>query len=289
MSELPEPRSPNAHFLAGDLSAGASEKSHLGGSMAVSMVTHVGLLLLAIFAITQVPPATLTGPPDRLPTDIIWLNSPGPGGGGGGGGNRSLEPPKKAELPGREQITVPVAKPPVVSAEPPKPEAPKPEAQLNIPAVATAAGVQEMPGTLTGLPAVVSQGSGSGGGGGTGAGTGIGPGSGSGLGPGSGGGTGGGVYRPGNGVMMPTVISEVKPSYTADAMRQKIQGIVMVEAVVMPDGGVGQVQVVRSLDPTFGLDQEAVKAVRRWRFRPGTRFGQPVPVLVEIELTFTLR
>jgi TonB family protein len=52
---------------------------------------------------------------------------------------------------------------------------------------------------------------------------------------------------------------------------------------------VGQVQVVRSLDPTFGLDQEAVKAVRRWRFRPGTRFGQPVPVLVEIELTFTLR
>ena len=54
-------------------------------------------------------------------------------------------------------------------------------------------------------------------------------------------------------------------------------------------GGVGQVQIVRSLDPTFGLDQEAVKAVRKWRFAPGTRFGQPVPVLVEIELTFTLR
>jgi len=72
-------------------------------------------------------------------------------------------------------------------------------------------------------------------------------------------------------------------------MRQKIQGVVMVEAVVLPDGGVGQVNVVRSLDPTFGLDQEAIKAVRRWRFRPGTRFGQPVPVLVEIELTFTLR
>jgi periplasmic protein TonB len=63
----------------------------------------------------------------------------------------------------------------------------------------------------------------------------------------------------------------------------------MVEAVVMPDGSVGQVQVVRSLDGTFGLDQEALKAVRRWRFRPGTRFGQPVSVLVEIELTFTLR
>ena len=80
----------------------------------------------------------------------------------------------------------------------------------------------------------------------------------------------------------------MKPSYTAEAMRAKIQGVVMVEAVVMPDGGVGQVPC-SLVDPTFGLDQEAIKAVRKWRFAPGTRFGQPVPVLVEIELTFTLR
>ena len=56
-----------------------------------------------------------------------------------------------------------------------------------------------------------------------------------------------------------------------------------------PDGSVGDVQVVRSLDPTFGLDQEAIKAARQWRFAPGTRLGEPVPVLVTIELTFTLR
>jgi len=49
------------------------------------------------------------------------------------------------------------------------------------------------------------------------------------------------------------------------------------------------VQVVRSLDPTFGLDNEAVKAARQWRFKPGMRLGQPVPVLVTIELTFALR
>jgi TonB family protein len=225
----------------------------------------------------------------RMPSDIVWINSPGPGGGGGGGGNKSPEPPRKVELPGREKITVPVAKAPKLAPEPPKPEEPKPEPRLNIPAVTMSAGVQEMPGALTGLPTVPSQGSGTGGGAGTGTGRGIGPGSGSGLGPGTGGGTGGGAYRPGNGVMMPRVLSEVKPSYTADAMRAKIQGIVMVEAVVREDGSVGQVQVTRSLDPTFGLDQEAIKAVRRWRFAPGTRFGQPVPVLVEIELTFTLR
>ena len=291
MSEIPEPRhSPNAHFLIGEVQSVAAEKGRLGGGMAASLASHIGALLLIIFVIARMPaPAPTSAPPERLPSEIIWLNSPGPGGGGGGGGNKNPDPPKKAELPGKEKITVPVAKPPAVTPEPPKPETPKPQAQLNIPAVAMSSGIQEMAGTLTGLPAVTSQGSGSGGGAGTGTGTGIGPGSGSGLGPGSGGGTGGGVYRPGNGVVMPTVLSEVKPSYTADAMRQKIQGIVMVEAVVMPDGGVGQVQVVRSLDPTFGLDQEAVKAVRRWRFRPGTRLGQAVPVLVEIELTFTLR
>jgi TonB family protein len=52
---------------------------------------------------------------------------------------------------------------------------------------------------------------------------------------------------------------------------------------------VGDVQVVRSLDPTFGLDQQAVVAARKWRFAPGTRLGEAVPVLITIELTFTLR
>jgi TonB family protein len=52
---------------------------------------------------------------------------------------------------------------------------------------------------------------------------------------------------------------------------------------------VGKVDVVKSLDPTFGLDGEAVKAAKQWRFVPGTRFGEPVAVLVTIELTFTLR
>jgi TonB family protein len=291
MSEIPEPRpSPNAHFLVGDVPGSASERGRLGGRLLVSLVTHVGAALLVAFVIANMPPPAdvAAPPPEQMPNDIIWLNSPGPGGGGGGGGNKSPEPPKKAELPGKEKITIPVAKPPVLSPEIPK-EVPKQDTQLNIPAVNTSSGVMEMPGTLTGLPAVSSQGSGTGTGAGTGNGSGIGSGTGSGLGAGTGGGTGGGAYRPGNGVLMPEVINEVKPSYTADAMRQKIQGIVMVEAVVMPDGTVGQVQVIRSLDGTFGLDQEALKAVRRWRFRPGTRFGQPVPVLVEIELTFTLR
>ena len=120
-------------------------------------------------------------------------------------------------------------------------------------------------------------------------GQGIGPGQGSGLGPGFGGGTGGGAYRPGSGVTLPTVLREVKPAYTADAMRAKVQGSVWLECIVMPDGSVGEVKVTRSLDPIFGLDQEAIKAAKKWRFRPGMRQGEPVPVIITIELTFTLQ
>ena len=87
----------------------------------------------------------------------------------------------------------------------------------------------------------------------------------------------------------PRLIREVKPNYTADAMRAKIQGVVWLEAVVMENGSVGQVRVTRSLDPTFGLDQEAERTVKKWVFAPGTRLGQPVPVLIEIEMSFTLR
>ena len=88
---------------------------------------------------------------------------------------------------------------------------------------------------------------------------------------------------------MPSVVREVKPAYTADAMRAKVQGSVWLECIVMPDGTVGDVKVTRSLDPIFGLDQEAIKAAKQWRFRPGMRQGEPVPVIITIELTFTLR
>jgi TonB family protein len=152
-----------------------------------------------------------------------------------------------------------------------------------------AAATQITPGVIESNQASTSQGVGTAGGAGTGTGTGIGQGQGSGLGAGVGGGTGGGVYRPGNGVELPRVIREVKPAYTAEAMRAKVQGTVLLECVVLPDGSVGSVEVVKSLDSTFGLDQEAIKAAKQWRFQPGRRFNEPVAVLVTIELTFTLR
>jgi TonB family protein len=88
------------------------------------------------------------------------------------------------------------------------------------------------------------------------------PGTGSGYGEGFGGGTGGGVYREGNGVTSPVPIRDPKPNYTSEAMRARIQGLVTMEAVVLPDGSVGDVHVVKSLDRQFGLDQEAVNTVQ---------------------------
>jgi TonB family protein len=97
-----------------------------------------------------------------------------------------------------------------------------------------------------------------------------------------------GAYVPGKGVTLPRVIREVKPQYTADAMRAQIQGEVILECIALPDGTVGDVRIVKSLDPTFGLDQEAIRAAKQWRFQPGTRDGVAVPVVLTIELTFTL-
>jgi len=73
------------------------------------------------------------------------------------------------------------------------------------------------------------------------------------------------------------------------AMRAKIDGEVWMEAVVLETGRVGEIEVTKSLDTTYGLDDEAIKALRRWRFEPGMRDGSPVSVLVTIQMTFTLR
>ena len=287
MEQAPQVASPNSRFLAGEVPHGSVGFAQLRNSAAGSVIAHLGLLLLFLFVITR-PEVVSPSPQFNTPSDITWIIQKGPGGGGGGGGNKMPDPPKRTELKGPEKITVPVAPTPkpVLKETPPPPEA-----RLTIPAVPTASSVQELPGMITSIPtATASLGSGTGGGSGTGTGTGSGPGSGSGLGPGSGGGTGGGAFRLGTpGLVSPDVLFEKKPEYTSEAMRAKVQGTVEVEAVVNDDGTVGQVRIVRSLDDRFGLDQKAIEAVRNWRFRPGTRFGKPVPVLVLIELTFTLR
>ena len=121
----------------------------------------------------------------------------------------------------------------------------------------------------------------------TGAGQGVGQGQGSGIGPGSGGGEGGGPYQPGAGIDPPSLLREVKATYTDDARRRGIEGEVVLEIVVRFDGSVGDVRVRRGLER--GLDQRAIEAVKQWRFAPAKRRGTPVDVVVEISVEFKLR
>jgi TonB family protein len=72
-------------------------------------------------------------------------------------------------------------------------------------------------------------------------------------------------------------------------MEAKIQGSVWLECVVNEQGDISDVQVTRSLDTEYGLDQEAVSAARQWKFEPGRKDGKPVAVRITIELTFTLK
>jgi TonB family protein len=225
---------------------------------------------------------------------FVATDLPLAGGGGGGGGNRQTGPIRQAEGIGSDAITLRVRKTPSPTAAPvttspiePEPDAsPLPSVLLD--AKPLASGNFERIGLPSGgVSSGESTGPGSGGGVGTGSGTGIGPGRGPGIGPGSGGGIGGGVYRPGGAVTPPRVITEVKPTYTNDALFQKIQGVVVLEFVVTRDGRPSQIRVIRSLDP--GLDQQAIAAAAQWRFEPGRLAGVPVDVLVSLMLDFSIR
>jgi TonB family protein len=95
-----------------------------------------------------------------------------------------------------------------------------------------------------------------------------------------------GAYRIGNGVSPPVLIESGQPTYTEEARRAHIEGTVMVSMVVMEDGTPSAIRVTRSLEP--GLDQKAVEAVSKWRFRPGLKDDKPVPVMASVQVNFHL-
>ena len=268
---------------------------HRRSAAFTSLALHgsvVGLLLLAVTAVhrTSLPQQRATNSAVPIEHMIFIARDPQPeaGGGGGGGGNRETGPIRRAEAVGTDRVTLRVAKPVATmerERELPTPAVPA----LLLDAEPMASGSIEQLGLPSvGAPTGTSLGEGSGGGVGQGIGTGIGPGVGPGFGPGSGGGIGGGVYRPGGLVKPPRVISEVRPTYTNRAMVEHIEGSVLLELVVRSDGTTSNVRVVRSLD-RGGLDEEAIRAARQWRFEPGRLNGIAVDVIVTLQVDFHLR
>jgi TonB family protein len=121
---------------------------------------------------------------------------------------------------------------------------------------------------------------------GVGSGTGLGNGAGDGYGPGRGGGIGGGAYRIGGDVSAPVLISKTEPEYSEEARKAKYSGSVLLTIVVDQQGVPRDIKVTRPLG--LGLDERAIEAVRKWRFRPGIKNGRPVAVQAQVEVSFRL-
>jgi TonB family protein len=208
--------------------------------------------------------------------------------GGGGGGDRSLLPAPVGKLPKFSRT-------PFV---PPAAVVPNLEARLTMdPALLGAPDLKVINVNMKdyGDPlskfTAPSNGTGSGGGIGDGNNGGVGPGDGPGYGPGKDGGFGGdkfnGVFRLGmGGVTAPTLVTKVEPEYSEEARKAKYQGTVELYVEVDAGGRARNIKVLHSLG--LGLDEKAMEAVTKWKFRPGTKDGKAVTVMAMIEVTFRL-
>jgi TonB family protein len=257
--------------------------------MSVALQSAVVVLVFTA-ALTPIVRHKITGDSVGLVAPDLSAYEPKPApikdkvtGGGGGGGDRSPLPASKGRIPkfALKQFTPPAA---VVANLDPKltmdPTLIGPP-DIQLPNVNMA-----QYGDPLGRIGPDSNGPGSGGGIGLGKGGGIGPGTGAGLGPGERGGVGGGVFRVGGGVSAPSLISKVEPEYSEEARKAKYQGLVLLYVEVDPNGRAQNVRVLRSLG--LGLDEKAMEAVKRWRFRPGMKDGRPVTVVATVEVNFRL-
>jgi TonB family protein len=211
--------------------------------------------------------------------------APKTAGGGGGGGEHNKIEPTKGHLPKIEKV--PVVKPQVQTVLKPKlAVTPAIDVQKKIilpdnPALPTI-GVKNSANV-----ALASNGQGSNGGMGTGSHGGLGSGNGNGYGAGNGGNTGGGVYSIGGGVSRPVLLRSVDAEFSEEARRNKYQGVVVVSIIVDAQGNPQNPRIVRALG--MGLDQEAIKAVLQYKFRPAFKDGKmPVPVHMNVEIDFHL-
>ena len=245
------------------------------GGPGISVVLHAALMTILIWAAAR--PSRLDATPAiaSTRTKFVYTVGPrleaGPGVSRKGAGNPLATTPRMVRAPETQLLNV--TAPSAITSVEPTPVA-------AVPAIVTQ-DIDIVPGAP--MPAdgtTTGKGSGTGGGGGHG----------TGYGPGDGSGEGGDVYEPGvGGVTAPALSREVRPNYTVDAMRAKIQGVVLMAVVVLADGSVdpARIRITHSLDR--GLDEQAVIAVRQWRFRPSLRLGQPVASRVIVEIGFTLR
>lgn len=232
----------------------------------------LGLLIyLSSFVVVGTPPGIAKTIKDMNELPLIFS---GRNGGGGGGGDPL--PASSGDLPPASvdpQLTVPTV---ILPKEPPK-LAVDPTVMVAPDIVLPQSGQIGDPTSV--FSKVLSNGPGRGG---------IGPGCCGGVGPSNGPGAGSGPpgIFPGHGVTVPEVIFSPEPSFSDEARKAKAQGIVLLMLVVGKDGRPYDIHVGQSLG--MGLDEKAIEAVNRWRFRPGTLNGQAVATRIAVQVDFHL-
>jgi TonB family protein len=235
------------------------------------LLQGAAVAILMLLGTSQVVRTKMTQMTLIAPTPPLKQPKPLRSNAGAGGGQHSPLPPLKGPLPKPAlrvftPLLVPIEHPALVM-----------DASLIAPPDAWAA-----PNSAIGNPLGVFNGGAPGNRGGIGGDGGVGVGGPGG--PGAGNGLDG--YSVGRGITAPSVLSRVEPEYSEEARKAKYSGAVMLAIVVNTDGRADNIKVIKSIG--MGLDEKAIEAVERWRFRPGTKDGVPVRVRAQIEVNFRL-
>jgi TonB family protein len=96
-----------------------------------------------------------------------------------------------------------------------------------------------------------------------------------------------GPIRVGGDVKPPAKIVAPSPQYTEIARKARIQGVVIIEAIINKEGNVTNVKILKGLP--MGLDDAAADAVKKWKFKPATLNGKPVAVIYNLTVNFRLQ
>lgn len=251
-------------------------------SSAVSMLVHMAAIGALIWlSTTSVVQNTVT----QVAKVIYLPNTPAPKlskpkAGGGGGGDRSPLPASAGRLPKPAKIFIP---PQAV----PRLEQPKLELDASILREVEAPKVaMDIFGDPLSAARAPSNGQGLGIGIGNKDGSGVGNAGKDGVGNGDKGGFGDVLVGGRGGVTMPVALYKPEPEYSEEARKSKFQGSVRLTIVIDARGNPRDIRVKRPLG--LGLDEKAIEAVMKWRFRAATKDGKPVPVMADVEVNFRL-
>lgn len=246
---------------------------------AASVAIHVAAIALLLWGFAN--PAVRTTIKhqvqliDPAPALKPWL----PHSGAGGGGQQQKlaatkgqlpKPAKRVFTPPMNELEAKLMMTPSILAPP---DAPLPESDLNNWGDPLAALVNGSAGKGRD-PGIGNNG-----------GSGIGPGNGASYGPGTGNDFGP-VYSSGGGITQPILIYSIDPDYSEDARKAKYSGVVSLTLIVDAQGQPRDIRVVKGLG--MGLDEKAMDAVSRWKFRPGKKNGLAVNVRAKVEVSFRL-